>query len=164
MEGGQEGVVAFEGCGENGVGEVVPLGERHRFLGDAVVGGLEVADAGAGLVDADAEAQGGEFGEAGVVAALDALGGGEDAEDAAFGGGCFGGAAGEAGGGPPGLQGAGQQQGEDAHEGLSRWSATAWPTWEMREVRLVASLPIPVSFSVFGPTRRTQVRVDSSSP
>ncbi len=69
--------------------------------------GLEVADAGAALVDAYAEAQGSQVGQ--VVGAFAALGGGEQAEDTAFGRGVFGGAPREAGGGPPRLQGAGQQ-------------------------------------------------------
>src|SRR5690606_3104031 len=166
---GEEGRVAFEGSDEDGVGEVEPLAERHGRTGHGVVGGVEVADAAAGVVDADAEPEGGQGGEAGIVTAFDAGGCGEQADDTALGRGGLGGAAGEAGGGPPGRQGAGQAEGGPAGAvaapaGSSRRAAPARPTASARSRRVAASVPGSASFWVAGPTRRAQVAGVSGSP
>lgn len=97
----EQGALAFDGGEVDGVGEVVAVGQWQRLPAGAAVAfgagalrGLEVAYQAAGLVDPHPEPQVEQVLER--VAATAALGGGDQSEDTAFGGGVFGVAADEA--------------------------------------------------------------------
>ena len=97
----QEGTITFDTCEEDGVGEVVPVRQGHRFLAVKRACRVEVPDDSTGLVLAHPEPQGQEVLDRVRPATADC--GRQHADDAAPGRRELGGADGEARFHPPGL-------------------------------------------------------------
>ena len=110
----QKGAITFDTCEENGVGEVVPIRQRHRFLAVKRACRVEVPDDPTGLVLAHPEPQGQEILDRIRPATADC--GRQHADDAAPGRRKLGGTDSEARLHPPGLQRSCESQEEDGHQ------------------------------------------------